>query len=66
MAFSDYMKSLPNIRLETIKQLAKACRVNEPTVYRWIQGEFTPDPLKRKVIAETLGVPESELFPEVQ
>ncbi len=28
MAFSDYMKSLPNIRLETIKQLAKACRVN--------------------------------------
>ena len=27
MAFSDYMKSLPNTRTETIKLIAKECRV---------------------------------------
>ncbi len=63
MVFSDYMKSLPNTRTETIKLVAKECRVSEVSVYRWINGEVTPEPLKRKVIADTLGIPENELFP---
>ncbi len=63
MAFSDYMKSLPNTRTETIKLIAKECRVSDVTVYRWINGGITPEPLKRKVIADTLGIPEGELFP---
>lgn len=66
MVFSDYMKSLPNTRTETIKLVAKECRVSDVTVYRWINGEVTPEPLKRKVIADTLGIPECELFPSEQ
>lgn len=63
MEFCDYMNSLPDLRIETIRRLAKECRVTVNTVYRWISGEFTPDPLKRKMIAETLDIPEEELFP---
>lgn len=63
MIFSDYMKSLPNTRTETIKLVAKECRVSDVTVYRWINGTVTPEPLKRKVIADALGIPENELFP---
>ena len=63
MDFSNYMKSLPNTRTETIKLVATECRVSDVTVYRWINGEVTPEPLKRKVIADTLGIPECELFP---
>jgi len=65
MEFKDYVKSLPNERETTILELAKLCRVSRQTVYRWLQGEFLPDPLKRRVIAEYLGKEEKELFPNV-
>ncbi len=64
MDFSTYMKNLPNTRREKVLMLAKACCVNETSVYRWITGVCTPDSLKKKTIAETLGIPEEELFPE--
>ena len=65
MEFKDYVNSLPNERETTILELAKLCRVSRQTVYRWLQGEFLPDPLKRRVIAEYLGKEEKEIFPNV-
>lgn len=65
MEFKDYVNSLPNERETTIWELTKLCRVSRQTVYRWLQGEFLPDPLKRRVIAEYLGKEEKELFPNV-
>lgn len=63
MEFRDYIKSLPNQREKTMDELAELCRVSKTTVYRWIKGDFTPDPLKQKVIAEFLNISEKELFP---
>lgn len=65
MDFGSYVKSLPNERQEIIAQLASQCRVTKITVYRWISGEFIPDALKRKVIADFLGKNEKELWPNV-
>ncbi len=64
--FCDYMNSLPNERTDTVHRLVKACRVTPVTVYRWMQGVAVPDALKRKMIAETLGKPENELFPSTE
>ena len=65
MEFKDYVNSLPNEREQTIMDLAKICRVSNSTVYRWLRGDFMPDPLKRKVIADYLRKSEKELFPNV-
>ncbi|WP_274289771.1 helix-turn-helix domain-containing protein [Prevotella corporis] len=65
MEFKDYVNSLPNEREKTILDLTKVCRVSNSTVYRWLRGDFTPDSLKRKVIADYLQKPEKELFPNV-
>jgi Helix-turn-helix. len=65
MDFCSYVKSLPNERQEVITQLARLCRVTNTTVYRWISGDFIPDALKRKVIAEFLGKTEKDLWPNV-
>lgn len=64
MRFKEYIDSLPNQRYEEIAKLSKLCLVSESTVYRWLRGDFTPDPLKRKVISEYLKIPENELFPD--
>ena len=37
---------------------------SEKTVRMWIAGVQTPDALTQKVIAEELGVPQDQLFPE--
>lgn len=63
MTFSEFMKSLPNERQDAILKLKDECRVTLSTVYRWVNGSSIPDKLKRKVIADTLGKPEKELFP---
>ncbi len=65
MDFCSYVKSLPNERQEVITQLARLCCVTNTTVYRWISGDFIPDALKRKVIAEFLGKTEKDLWPNV-
>lgn len=65
MRFKEYIDSLPNQRYEEILTLSKLCRVNESTVYRWLRGDFAPDPLKRKVISDYLNIPEKELWPDV-
>lgn len=67
MVFSEYINSLPgrsNPKVEIIMKIAEACCVNRETVYRWATGEFMPDALKRRTIAELLQIPEEELFPK--
>lgn len=65
MEFKEYVNSLPNQRNEVIAQLVIRCRVTSVTVYRWLRGDFIPDALKRKVIAEYLQISEKELWPNV-
>lgn len=65
MNFKEYVNLLPNQRIELISELAKLCRVNESTVYRWLRGDFIPDALKRKVISDYLNISEKELWPDV-
>ena len=65
MEFKEFVNSLPNQRNEVISQLAILCRVSSTTVYRWLRGDFIPDPLKRKVIADYLQKSERELWPNV-
>lgn len=62
MVFNEYVKNLPNQKAETIKAIAKNCRVTDLTVWRWIAGKTQPDALKKKIIADTLGVSEDELI----
>lgn len=65
MDFKEFVNSLPNQRSETIAELARICRVSPSTVYRWMNGDFFPDPLKRKVIADYLNIPEKVLWPNL-
>lgn len=65
MEFKEYVNSLPNQRNELISRLAIICRVSNTTVYRWLRGDFIPEPLKRKVIADYLQMPEEDLWPNV-
>ena len=65
MDFKEFVNSLPNQRSETIAELARICRVPPSTVYRWMKGVFFPDPLKRKVIADYLNIPEKVLWPNL-
>ncbi|WP_028897806.1 helix-turn-helix transcriptional regulator [Prevotella sp. HUN102] len=65
MEFKEYVNSLPNQRDELMENLATLCRVSKITVYRWFRGDFLPDALKRKVIADYLQISEKELWPNV-
>ena len=68
MTFKEYIESLPkrtvSVRNQTINELAEACRVDASAVYNWLAGRTSVRPVYRKIIAEKLGRPESELFPE--
>lgn len=62
MGFSEYMKSLPYPRCKVVEALAEKCKVSNNSVYRWIQGKSKPNALCRGIVAEYLGMQESELF----
>lgn len=64
MGFSECMKSLPYPRCKVVEALAEKCKVSKNSVYRWIQGKSKPNALCRGIVAEYLGMQESELFPE--
>lgn len=64
MGFSEYMKSLPYPRCKVVEEIATKCKVSNNSVYRWIQGKSKPNALCRGIVAEHLGMEESELFPE--
>lgn len=38
MVFSDYMNELPNVKVETINEIAKLTCSTPLAVYRWING----------------------------
>lgn len=65
MVFSEYMKSLPTPKNEIVEEIAKKCKVSNGSVYRWCRGQVVPNALCRALVAEYLGMDESELFPGV-
>lgn len=64
MVFSEYMNSLPNVKVDEIKKITELTCSTPSTVYRWISGALNPPMVKKKIIAEYLGRPVEELFPE--
>ena len=63
-SFVEYYKSLPDRRVVKAPKSAFVELKSEKTVRMWIAGVQTPDALTQKVIAEELGVPQDQLFPE--
>lgn len=63
MVFSDYMNSLPNVKVDTIKRIAELTFSSEVSVYKWISGETQPPRVKKEIIAKHLGMPVEQLFP---
>lgn len=49
-------------KTEFVKELAELTKSHPTTVKAWIYGAQKPDALKTSLIAEKLGIPESELF----
>lgn len=66
MVFRDYIKGLPNQQFYTIKKIAELTSSSVTSVYRWMNGDAVPHPLKQKVIAEYIGKSVEELFPTKQ
>jgi len=64
MVFSEYLNSLSNEKMDMVKKIAEKTCTSTSAVYRWMNGSMTPGPLKQKVIADILGIPEDELFPK--
>lgn len=63
MVFSKYMNNLPNTKVDTIQAIAEATSSSTMTVYRWINGTVDPPLVKKKIIANYLGIDLNELFP---
>jgi hypothetical protein len=67
LTFRGQYFSLPNKsdspKARFIKEIAQLCLVSETTVRCWIAGEYRPDALKQKLIAEKLHRKPEELFP---
>lgn len=49
----------------TQRQLSKKSGIDEPTISRIATGRMVPDQQERQKIAEIVGLPEQELFMEV-
>lgn len=63
MVFSEYMNSLPNMKVEEINKIAELTCSSTISVYNWIAGKTDPPAIKKKTIAEYLGKTVEELFP---
>ena len=66
MIFTEYMQSLPNQQQDTIKILAEITMSTPQSVYRWVNGDVIPPPIKQKLIADYLGKTMDELFPKIK
>lgn len=64
MVFSEYINSLPNVKVEEINKIAELTCSTVTSVYRWISGDAVPPMVKKKIIAEYIGKSVDELFPE--
>lgn len=65
MTFFDYYKNLPNIKQKRAfrKQIIEACKIEPGTFYTWINRQSV-SALAQSVIADIIGLPQTELFPE--
>jgi transcriptional regulator with XRE-family HTH domain len=67
--FAEVYKALPDPprqitpKLEFVKRMAEITKSSENAVRMWINGRQRPDALKQAIIAEELGIPSAELFP---
>ena len=59
----DHIKDMPT-REKIVAELAEATKSHPSSVYRWLNGDTTPSPIKQDIIAEKLGMPASKLFPK--
>lgn len=66
MNFSDHMNSLPNLKVEEVKKIAELTSSTVMSVYRWISGSAEPPMVKKKIIANYLGISVEELWPTNQ
>lgn len=69
MAFSDYMNSLPNLKVEEVNKIAELTSSSVMTVYRWISHKAEPPLVKKKIIASYLQkkgvkITIEDLFPD--
>ena len=65
MKFSQYYQNISN-KTEKRKfrnKIIDACMIQHPTFYGWLTRKRIP-PLAQKIIAEIIGRPVDELFPE--
>jgi len=60
------MNSLPNLKVEQVKKIAEITSTSIVGVYRWISGEVVPPMVKKKIIADFLGISVEELWPTNQ
>ena len=66
MNFSDHMNALPNLKVEEVKKIAELTSSTVMSVYRWISGSAEPPMVKKKIIANYLGISVEELWPTNQ
>lgn len=60
------MNSLPNLKVEEVKKIAELTSSTVMSVYRWISGSAEPPMVKKKIIANYLGISVEELWPTNQ
>lgn len=66
-SFRQIYEELPKTPPKTafLQHIAEVTCRNIFTVRMWVSGRQTPDELAQKTISTELGVPVSDLFPEV-
>jgi hypothetical protein len=64
MTLKDYFDNIEDTKKILINRISDETLSSTSVVYRWISGEIVPPPIKRRIISEIIGLPESELFPE--
>lgn len=62
MNLKDFARTLPDLRREKVREIARETCSSERSVERWIYGYSVPPRLKREAIAKVTGLPESSLW----
>lgn len=61
ITLKGYYESLGNPQKELRETIASKCGVTMATVYRWLNGETTPNKLQREMIAEIMNLKSNDL-----
>lgn len=62
-SFVEIMEAKRNEYSRVIRELQDLTLSSAGAVYKWCAGQAVPPALKRRLIADYLGVPEDELWP---